>query len=165
MAERFTSDLVFILVVLIVAAILGYILGYLSRKRTAGDNTALLQEIGDLKAQLAACRQAKGEPAPLFDASLAQNAMGKKIRENDLKIVEGIGEKIESILKSQGILSWKQLSETDASRISEILLKEGGPSYRIHDPGTWPEQCRLAHLGKWAELKEYQDKLLGGKQV
>jgi hypothetical protein len=40
----------------------------------------------------------------------------------------------------------------------------GGDRYAMHDPTTWPNQCQLAHEGKWAELKELQEKLDGGKE-
>lgn len=165
MAERFSSDLVFILVVLIVAALLGFLLGYLLKRGKSQNELKLEEENAKLITDLEACRKSMTAPQPVFDATAAQSAFGKKIRENDLKIVEGIGEKIESILKSQGILTWQQLAETSPARISEILLKEGGPSYRIHEPGTWPEQCLLASRGKWAELKDFQDKLQGGREV
>jgi predicted flap endonuclease-1-like 5' DNA nuclease len=81
----------------------------------------------------------------------------------DLKIVEGIGPKIEALLKEAGIQSWAELSEAEPDRIREIMLEKGGEHYRVHDPTTWPQQARLAHEEKWDELKEYQDYLLGGR--
>ena len=48
-------------------------------------------------------------------------------------------------------------------QIKEILLEVGGPQYNIHEPRTWPKQALLAHEGKWAELKKYQDELNAGK--
>ena len=30
-------------------------------------------------------------------------------------------------------------------------------------PGTWPEQAKMAHEGRWDELKKWQDELDGGK--
>ena len=37
--------------------------------------------------------------------------------------------------------------------------------YRLAVPDTWPKQAALAVDGKWDELKAYQDKLDGGKEV
>ncbi len=31
------------------------------------------------------------------------------------------------------------------------------------EPGTWPEQAKMAAEGKWDELKKWQDELNGGK--
>lgn len=98
-----------------------------------------------------------------FDAVAAKAAFGKKVKQDDLKIVEGIGPKIEELFKTSGILTWKRLSETSVDRCNKILDK-AGDRYRIHDPGTWPKQAKLAYQGKWAKLKEWQDKLDKGKE-
>ncbi len=81
---------------------------------------------------------------------------------DDLKIVEGIGPKIEELLNNKGIYTFKQLSAASIDHIREIL-DEAGPNYKIHDPGTWGKQAQLADEGKWDELKAWQDELDGGK--
>lgn len=86
----------------------------------------------------------------------------KKWKHDDLKIVEGIGPKIEELLHKAGIKTWKALADTAVARIKEIL-DAGGPNFQIHDPGTWPKQAGLADQGKWAELKKLQDELDAGK--
>jgi len=87
---------------------------------------------------------------------------GAKWKQDDLKIVEGIGPKIAELLNKAGINTWKQLSEASASRLKDIL-DAGGPNFQIQDPGTWPAQAHLADQGKWDELKKLQDELSGGK--
>jgi septation ring formation regulator EzrA len=104
-----------------------------------------------------------GMPVVEFDADLAANALGYKFAENDLKIIEGIGEKIESILKASGIDTWVKLSHADPVKIKEILLEVGGPRYHMHEPKTWPKQALMAYTGKWDELKLYQDELNAGR--
>ena len=84
-------------------------------------------------------------------------------KKDDLKKVEGIGPKIESLLNDAGIYTFAQLSETDPDKIREIL-DAAGPRYRIHDPATWPKQAGLAAEGRWDELKQLQDELNGGKE-
>ncbi|MBN2481823.1 MAG: hypothetical protein JXB19_08790 [Bacteroidales bacterium] len=163
MNERFASDLVFILIVLIVAALLGFIIGYLLRKKKNASYQALEDEIQSLNVKLAECKEQNQKAIHPFDAILARNAFGGKIVENDLKIIEGIGEKIELMLNNRGISTWQKLSATSADEIRNILLSDGGPSYAMHEPETWPAQSLLAYEGKWTELKEYQDKLTGGR--
>lgn len=97
-----------------------------------------------------------------FDAVAASAIFGKKVKVNDLKIIEGIGPKIEELFNNAGIKSWKGLSETSVDRLQNIL-GEGGSRFQMHDPKTWPEQSRLAYEGKFKELKTLQDKLNGGK--
>ncbi len=82
----------------------------------------------------------------------------------NLKIVEGIGPKIEQLLKDGGINNWQDLAEATLERLQEILTA-AGERYRIHDPNTWSNQATLAAAGKWAELEKYQDELKGGRVV
>ena len=83
---------------------------------------------------------------------------------NDLKIVEGVGPKIEQLLNEGGIKTWDELAAAEVDRLKEIL-DAAGSRYQIHDPGTWPAQAKFAAEGKWEELKEYQDMLIGGRDV
>ncbi len=100
-------------------------------------------------------------PLFVFDGAKAALVLGKKIKEDDLTIVEGIGPKIQELFKEKGITTWKILSETSTERLKEILT-EGGDRFAIHNPGTWARQAELAYKGKWEELKEWQDFLVGG---
>lgn len=83
---------------------------------------------------------------------------------NDLKIVEGVGPKIEQLLNEGGINTWDELAAAEVDRLKEIL-DAAGSRYQIHDPSTWPAQAKFAAEGKWEELKEYQDMLIGGRDV
>jgi predicted flap endonuclease-1-like 5' DNA nuclease len=82
---------------------------------------------------------------------------------DNLKIVEGIGPKIEELCNGIDVWTWKQLSETSVERLQE-MLDAAGKRYQIHNPSTWPAQALMAHDGKWDELKVYQDHLKGGKE-
>lgn len=99
-----------------------------------------------------------------FDAKAVKAVYGKSYKQDDLKIIEGIGPKIEELFKTSGILSWKALGETSVDRLREILSK-AGERYNIHDPSTWPRQSKLAYEGKWQELKDWQNTLEGGREV
>lgn len=92
-----------------------------------------------------------------------QLTAGKDIKKDDLKIVEGIGPKIEEVLFSAGIYTFNALSNTQSSLLTDIL-RAAGPQYQIADPSTWPKQALLADQGKWDELKEYQNFLNAGKE-
>jgi predicted flap endonuclease-1-like 5' DNA nuclease len=81
---------------------------------------------------------------------------------NDLQIIEGVGPKIEEVLKNAGIKTWADLARTTADEIRD-LLDEAGDNFRLADPSTWPRQAYLAAYGKWKELKEFQDFLQGGR--
>ena len=98
-----------------------------------------------------------------FDAGLALSVFGKKVNQDDLKIVEGIGPKIEELFHNAGVKTWRALSETSAEKSQEIL-DHAGESYAIHNPTTWAKQALMAYQGKWQELKTWQDSLDGGKE-
>lgn len=82
-------------------------------------------------------------------------------KEDDLKIIEGIGPKLESILKEGGVTDWKTMSAADPDRLREIL-EGAGSRFKMFNPTTWPKQAALAVEGKFDELKAYQDRLEGG---
>ena len=85
-------------------------------------------------------------------------------RVDDLKIIEGIGPKIEQLLKDGGIDNWEKLASATQADIAQIL-KAAGDRYRLADPATWVKQAKMAHEGLWEELKVYQAGLKGGKEV
>ena len=89
-------------------------------------------------------------------------AFGVTIKDN-LKLIEGIGPKIEEILHKNHILTYSQLASTLPARIKEILLAEGS-RFAVHDPSTWPAQALLAANEEWDNLKSYQTYLNAGKK-
>jgi large subunit ribosomal protein L27 len=89
---------------------------------------------------------------------------GKKIKQDDLKVIEGIGPKIEELLQQAGIHTWAELAVAATDTV-QAVLDEAGPRYRMHDPATWSKQAALAAAEQWAELEAYQDHLKGGRDV
>lgn len=89
-------------------------------------------------------------------------AIFSKYQPDDLKIVEGIGPKIEGLLHDANIKTWSKLAQTTVKKLQEILTA-AGDRYRIHNPATWPKQAELAADAKWKELEEYQEFLVGGR--
>ncbi|TXE12853.1 hypothetical protein FUA26_03395 [Seonamhaeicola algicola] len=111
---------------------------------------------------LAANSMAAAAPLIAFDAAGAKAVFGKKIKEDDLTVVEGIGPKIQGLFHDSGVKTWKALSECSIEKCKEVLIN-GGDRFKMHNPGTWPKQAQLAYEGKWQELKNWQDQLDGGR--
>jgi predicted flap endonuclease-1-like 5' DNA nuclease len=85
------------------------------------------------------------------------------VQVEDLKIVEGIGPKIEALLMKNNIRNYQELAAAPVDRLREIL-SQAGPQYALHDPGTWSAQALLAANGEWENLKAYQEFLDAGKR-
>lgn len=92
---------------------------------------------------------------------LMTKVLGVRTSPNNLKVVEGIGPKIEQLLKADGIQNWSDLAQASTERLQSIL-SNAGKRFRLARPATWAKQATLAKEGKWAELREYQDFLRGG---
>lgn len=80
----------------------------------------------------------------------------------DLTVIEGIGPKIEALLRENGINTWDDLAEADIEHLSQILDEQ---NLSFHNPATWTAQARLATGGHWELLKEYQEQLKGGRDA
>lgn len=169
----------------IISGILGYLIG--KGSSTTIDNSADLKLWKDknsklqsdfklgkdknakLQADLDACtnKLSAKAAAPVvaaiaFDANAAKAAFGKVVKEDDLKVVEGIGPKIEEMFHAGGIRTWKELSETAVARCQEIL-DGGGERYKVHDPASWPMQSKMCYENKWSELFKWQEEHDHGK--
>ncbi len=98
-------------------------------------------------------------------SNLSLESIPKKfigVNKSDLKIIEGIGPKIEELLKSNGLKEWRDVASADIDKLRSILTK-GGDRFQMHDPSSWADQAALAAEGKWLELEEYQNLLIGGR--
>lgn len=126
---------------------IGYIPGRIEKDDWVGQAALLLQK-----------EQETSTPRAFEEAS---EATDKKA--TDLKMIEGIGPKIEEVLKDAGIGDWSALAAAEPGRLKEIL-EEAGDQYRMHNPYTWPLQARLAAAGRWEEFDTYQQELKGGRE-
>ncbi len=171
----------------VICGILGYLMGKGSVKTI--DNSAELKTLRDkntkLQSDLDACSKklivkssgtekvssslgttsassVAAAPVIAFDGAAAKSALGKTIKENDLKVIEGIGPKISEMFKGAGIKTWKALSETSVASCQEIL-NTGGERYKVHDPASWPMQAKMCYEGKWKELFRWQEEHDHGK--
>lgn len=105
----------------------------------------------------------KNKEITSFDADAAKNIFGKKVKLNDLTIVEGIGPKIAALFHAENINSWNDLANTSVEHCQHIL-NNAGERFTMHNPGTWPRQAKLADSNEWQALFDWQEELDGGKE-
>jgi predicted flap endonuclease-1-like 5' DNA nuclease len=174
---------------LLAALLLGWLLcGWFARQylpRVSAGSAEQDHEIQRLRAELAALRAAAPAHAPMAAALVANvpgaaqaadianadidvaaaRAVGLTMDgPDDLRVIEGVGPKIASIFNDAGIRTFARIAAMAPADI-QTLLDAAGPSFRIADPQTWPEQAALAAANRWAELKVLQDSLTGGRKL
>ncbi len=93
--------------------------------------------------------------------SAVKKAKPSVVVADDLTLIEGIGPKIASVLKENGIQDFKQLASTSADTIKDILKNK---RLGFTDPSTWAEQAQLAVDGKLEELEILKKELKHGKR-
>ena len=144
-----------ILILMVATTAVGWLIArWITNTRIQG----LREQLAARQSELDDCRSKSQSDTNIVTAKLAGTS-----RDN-LKVIEGIGPKIEELLNNAGIMTFGQLAQSDPARILD-LLRQAGNKYLIHDPTSWPEQSALARDDKWEELKVLQERLDGGKLI
>jgi predicted flap endonuclease-1-like 5' DNA nuclease len=115
----------------------------------------------ELKEAAAQAKRLAVEPAIVQEKPPVKNHQPAGLVEpspeaDDLKLIEGIGPRIEAILNKAGIYTYSRLADTSPTVI-QLLLNAAGQTAKTN---TWPRQSALAAAGKWNELKQLQDGLV-----
>jgi large subunit ribosomal protein L21 len=79
-----------------------------------------------------------------------------------LSLIEGVGPKAAEALTEAGLDTFAKIAKSNPEAIKAILDASQNKVQHL-DPGTWPQQAKLAADGKMDELKKLQDELNGGK--
>jgi predicted flap endonuclease-1-like 5' DNA nuclease len=75
---------------------------------------------------------------------------------DNLQAIEGIGSKVDAVLKEAGIGTWEKLSMATPERLRAVL-DTAGKQFKAIDPTSWPEQARLLVHREFSKLKQYKD--------
>lgn len=125
----------------------------------------------EAKAAKPVAKKSNGKAAPASKAKpkaakpvAAKKATAKTVAADKLTKIEGIGPKIEGLLKAAGITTFAELSKAKKATLKGIL-NAAGKRYQMHDPSTWAEQAKLAAKAEWTKLAKLQDELKGGKRA
>jgi len=119
--------------------------------------------LGAITSSLTGDADKEDTPAPAETPKpAAPKSIYAGIKSDNLQIIEGIGPKMESVLKENGIDSHATLGSKSIDDLQAILNKYGD-KYKIIDPKTWSSQAKLAGNGNYAELIDYQKKLDTGR--
>ncbi|HUF97478.1 MAG TPA: hypothetical protein VMM60_05060 [Ilumatobacter sp.] len=107
--------------------------------------------------------ESSAEPIEFAELNLVAAAavIGKKIKLDELTVVEGIGPAIAGLCTGIGIHTWAELATTEVSLL-RTMLSDAGPRFQKHDPTSWPQQAGLLAAGQWEEFKTLTESLRGG---
>ncbi|MBO0608060.1 helix-hairpin-helix domain-containing protein [Myceligenerans salitolerans] len=133
-----------------------------SDARTAGDDaTPAGSDAGTAGDDATAARSDAGTAGDTAAAAGAAAAPDQPA-DDDLKVIEGIGPKIEKALKAAGITAYAQVAAASEAELRESIGKSGikfAPSVK-----TWAQQAQYLVEGDGEGLDEYQDYLIGGQE-
>jgi predicted flap endonuclease-1-like 5' DNA nuclease len=140
--------------------------------RNAASALALESRVSGLEGQV---RQLQSENQSLkanLDVAMTEKATlaealaraSGPVKPDNLQVIEGIGPKLEEILNAHRIYTFRQLADSPVDALQKII-NEAGEAFRIHDPGTWPEQAKLLSEGKLEAFEKLTEELKGGKRV
>lgn len=74
---------------------------------------------------------------------------------DDLKVIEGVGPKLESILKAAGYNTYADIASAKVADLSKVLA-DAGNRYKMHNPTSWAKQAKMASNGDFDGLKKWQ---------
>ena len=85
------------------------------------------------------------------------------VKNDNLQIIEGIGPKMESVLKENGVSTFADLADQNPDSLRAILAKYGDKYTKIIDPTTWAQQASYGAKGDFDGLIDLQKKLDAGR--
>ena len=145
------------------------------RGRPKGSPNKVKSKVETTKAKTTAISSTKGRGRP--KGSLNKKTATKKVasavtrnkttetrgrKRDDLKLIEGIGPKMEEALRNNGIRTFAKISKTTPEKLKSVLVK-ANPRYAMAATDSWPKQAKLAAEGQFAKLKTLTDSLNRGK--
>ena len=92
------------------------------------------------------------------DVALGSAVLGRRLVQDDLKAVVGIGPAIEGLCHGVGIRTWWDLARAEPETLRSMLA-DAGARYGRHDPSTWPAQAKRFAEGRWDEARTFEASL------
>ena len=77
---------------------------------------------------------------------------------DDLTIIEGVGPKINELMKAHGVKTFADVAKSSVPNLQKVL-DAGGPHFRLANPETWPHQAQMAADNRWSALKAFQEQM------
>jgi len=145
---------------LIIGLVVGLLIGWYYWGRRVSEQEAQVRRLQTSVSEKE--RNVDSLKASLKEKQADVEQLRARLEPDDLTPIEGIGPKIENILRIAGIYTYAQLAATDVERLRQILTE--ADLIALADPTTWPEQAKLAADGAWEALEALKEELKGGRR-
>lgn len=96
--------------------------------------------------------------AAVVDLAAARAAGFTMKGADDLTIIEGVGPKINELMKAHGVNTFADVAKSSVPNLQKVL-DAGGPHFRLANPETWPQQAQMVVDNRWSALKAFQDQM------
>ncbi len=144
-----------ILIMLIGAALIGYLARILVERFRTMERPVIAMPAAK-PAAATVRREVAPAAMPVASAAPVQHA-----KPDDLKIIEGIGPKVEAALHAAGMTTFAEMAAATPSALRTILDKHG-ERFALVATDTWPRQAALVRDGLMDEFDAYKRRLYGG---
>lgn len=98
---------------------------------------------------------------PIVPAVVEEKPVAVEVKKDDLKIIEGIGNKVEQALNTEGITTFTQVAAMSGAELHRIVKEKHGVRI-VGSTSSWPRQARLAATGDKAALDELKSRIKSG---
>ena len=78
-------------------------------------------------------------------------------KKDDLKLIYGIGPKMQSILAKEGVTTYAALSKMAKTKLQKII-DESGFAYKSYKANQWTQQAAYASKGQFTQMNAWVDK-------
>ena len=113
----------------LLSAFFGFLLGRLYCKKRGYSAKCGSEQHSSLTAQQSGFKNTDQKrltttKIPQFNAALAKQAYNRTVKENDLRVIEGIGPKIQHLFHKNNIKTWKSLANCSVENVSTFWIKQ-----------------------------------------
>ena len=134
---------------LILGIVIGSVLGQL--RRSAGPTDTLEADLAAVRAKLRTSEATLAEAlatTPVAALAAAPSTAGAALLDpDDLKLISGVGPKLEEVLHANGVLTFKQIADLDDAGVDALDALLGDFQGRIARDG-WVQQAAELHAAK-----------------
>ena len=117
----------------------------------------VLEDVNEKVSEVLGAKKAPAKKATVKKAVAKKVTILNSTVKNDLKVIKGIGPKLEKTLNKVGFTSFEQLAKMTIKDITKVL-SDAGVNTKIYDISGWKAQAKLAFKGDIEAVKNWTKK-------